>query len=123
MQAHRRILLRVGVLAGIALAGGPLVILAQPKPRIIPIRAQKFTYEPAELTLKMDEPVIFQLTTADVVMGFSVPDFKVRGTIIPGQVTEVAMTPNKVGEFIFLCDVFCGSGHENMEGTLRVVAG
>jgi len=122
MQAHRRILLRVGVLAGIALAGGPLVILAQPKPRIIPIRAQKFTYEPAELTLKMDEPVIFQLTTADVVMGFSVPDFKVRGTIIPGQVTEVAMTPNKVGEFIFLCDVFCGSGHENMEGTMRVVA-
>jgi len=27
-----------------------------------------------------------------------------------------------VGEFIFLCDVFCGSGHENMEGTMRVVA-
>jgi len=122
MHPRRRMLLRRALLAGIALAGGPLAILAQPKPRIIPIRAQKFTYEPAELTLKMDEPVIFQLTTADVVMGFSVPDFKVRGTIIPGQVTEVAMTPNKVGEFTFLCDVFCGLGHENMEGTLRVVA-
>ena len=55
-------------------------------------------------------------------MGFSVPDFKVRGTIIPGQKTEVAMTPDKIGEFTFLCDVFCGSGHENMEGTIRVVA-
>jgi len=122
MLSRRRMLVRASLLAGVAVAAGPLAILAQPKPRIIPILARKFTYEPAELTLKLSEPVIFQLTTADVVMGFSVPDFKVRGTIIPGQVTEVAMTPNKVGEFIFLCDVFCGSGHENMEGLLRVVA-
>jgi cytochrome c oxidase subunit 2 len=122
MQLHRRMMLRAASVVGVAAAVGPLAILAQPKPRIIPIRAQKFTYEPAELTLKLNEPVVFQLTSADVVMGFSVPDFKVRGTIIPGQVTEVPMTPTKIGEFIFLCDVFCGSGHENMEGTMRVVA-
>jgi len=122
MRVHRRALLRTAIAAGVLAASGPLAILAQPKPRIIPIRAHKFTYEPAELTLKLNEPVIFQLTSADVVMGFNVPDFKTRGTIIPGVVTEVAMTPNKVGEFTFLCDVFCGSGHENMEGTMRVVA-
>ena len=122
MKPRRRMLLRASLAAGVAAAAGPLAILAQPKPRIIPIQARKFTYEPAELTLKLNEPVVFQLTSADVVMGFSMPDFKVRGTIIPGQVTEVAMTPNKLGEFFFLCDVFCGSGHENMEGTLRVVA-
>ena len=122
MNPRRRTLLRASMAAGVAAAAGPLAILAQPAPRIIPIQARKFTYEPAELTLKLNEPVLFQLTSADVVMGFSMPDFKVRGTIIPGQVTEVAMTPNKLGEFFFLCDVFCGSGHENMEGTLRVVA-
>ena len=122
MKPQRRMLLRVSIVAGVFAAAGPLAILAQPKPRIIAIRAQKFTYEPAELTLKLNEPVVFQLTSAEVVMGFSVPDFKVRGTIIPGQVTEVPMTPNKTGEFIFLCDVFCGSGHENMDGTMRVVA-
>jgi len=122
MNPRRRMLLRASLAAGVAAAAGPIAILAQPKPRIIPIQARKFTYEPAELTLKLNEPVLFQLTSADVVMGFSMPDFKVRGTIIPGQVTEVAMTPNKLGEFFFLCDVFCGSGHENMEGTMRVVA-
>jgi len=122
MKPRRRMLLRASLAAGVAAAAGPIAILAQPKPRIIPIQARKFTYEPAELTLKLNEPVLFQLTSADVVMGFSMPDFKVRGTIIPGQVTEVAMTPNKLGEFFFLCDVFCGSGHENMEGTMRVVA-
>ena len=122
MKPRRRMLLRASLAAGVAAAAGPIAILAQPKPRIIPIQARKFTYEPAELTLKLNEPVLFQLTSADVVMGFNVPDFKVRGTIIPGQVTEVPMTPNKTGEFIFLCDVFCGSGHENMEGTLKVIA-
>jgi len=122
MQVSRRFLLRAAVAAGVLAATGPFVAVAQAKPRIIKMTARKFTYEPAQVTLKLNQPVVFQLTTADVVMGFSVPDFAVRGTIIPGQVTEVPMTPTKVGEFTFLCDVFCGSGHENMEGTLRVVA-
>ena len=122
MLLHRRMLLRAAAAAGLVAASSRIAILAQPKPRIIPMLAKKFTYEPAQVTLKLNEPVVFQLTSADVVMGFSVPDFKVRGTIIPGQTTEVAMTPDKIGEFTFLCDVFCGSGHENMEGTIRVVA-
>jgi len=95
---------------------------AQAKPRVIPITARKFTYEPDVVTLKQSEPVIFRLTSEDVVMGFSVPDFGIRGTIIPGQATDVALTPAKTGEFTFLCDVLCGTGHEEMNGTLRVVA-
>jgi cytochrome c oxidase subunit 2 len=121
MQTQRRLLLRLGTAVGLTGVAGGMAIQAQPKARIIPITARRFTYEPAELTLKLNEPVIFQLTTLDVVMGFSVPDFAVRGTIIPGQTTEVAMTPTKTGEFTFLCDVFCGSGHEGMDGTLHVV--
>ena len=120
MQPHRRLLLRTGALFGLIAAAGRIAVHAQGKPRVIPIVAQKFTYEPAEVTLKVNEPVVFQLTTRDVVMGFSVPDFNVRATIVPGQTAEVPMTPTKTGQFTFLCDVFCGSGHENMEGTLRV---
>ena len=120
MLLNRRILLRAAAAASLVAAASRTAILAQPKPRIIPIRAQKFLYEPSKLTLKLNEPVIFQLTSADVVMGFSVPDFNTRGTIIPGQMTDVSMTPDKVGEFTFLCDVFCGSGHEDMNGTLIV---
>ena len=122
MLLHRRMLLQTAAAFGLLAASGRVAFPAQPKPRVIPMVARKFTYEPAEVTLKLNEPVIFRLTSADVVMGFSAPDFKVRGTIVPGQTTEVAMTPDKVGEFTFLCDVFCGSGHENMEGTIRVVA-
>ena len=122
MQYHRRSLLRVGAAISVLSAAGGIAVRAQPKARVIPIAARKSTYEPDVLTLKVSEPVLFQLTSADVVMGFSVPDFGVRATIVPGQVTELRMTPTKTGEFTFLCDVFCGSGHENMDGTLRVVA-
>lgn len=122
MQRHRRLLLRAGTLLGLIAVTGRIAVQAQGKPRVIAIVARKFTYEPAEITLKVNEPVVFQLTTQDVVMGFSLPDFKVRATVIPGQTAEVPLTPTKTGEFMFLCDVFCGSGHESMEGTLRVTA-
>jgi len=122
MSLRRRLLLQGIVAAGLVAATGRMLVLAQAKPRVIPITARKFEYDPAVVTLKLNEPVVFQLKTLDVVMGFSVPDFGVRGTIVPGQVIEVPMTPTKTGEFIFLCDVFCGSGHENMEGTMHVVA-
>ena len=113
--------MRTIVAAAIAAAAARLTVHAQPKARIVTIEAKKFTYEPGNITLKLNEPVIFRMTTLDIVMGFSVPDFKVRATIIPGQTAELAFTPNRVGEFPFLCDVFCGSGHENMEGMLRVI--
>lgn len=121
MQTHRRAVLRACAVLGLVTAAGGLAVRAQSRARVIPITARRFTYEPDVLTLKVNEPVVFQLTSADVVMGFSVPDFSVRATIVPGKVTELGMTPTKTGEFTFLCDVFCGSGHETMDGTLHVV--
>src|SRR6266571_4773923 len=83
----------------------------------IPVRSQ-----PAERVVKLNEPVILQFTTSDVVMGFNAPDFGARATIIPGQTARVRIVPNKVGTFTFHCDVFCGDGHEDMDGTIRVTA-
>ena len=53
-------------------------------------------------------------------MGFSAPDFNVRADILPGMIDRVRITPDKAGTFEFVCDVFCGSGHEDMSGTLIV---
>ena len=95
---------------------------AQPQEQVIKILARRFTYTPNKLTLKKDVPVVLELTTADVLMGFNAPDFDVRADIIPGQVARVRLVPGKVGTFTFLCDIFCGSGHETMSGTITVVA-
>jgi cytochrome c oxidase subunit 2 len=54
-------------------------------------------------------------------MGFNLPDFKVRADIVPEKVTRVTFVPDKTGTFTILCDVFCGTGHEQMQGTLTVV--
>ena len=109
-----------GLLLGAATIG--LRAAAQPGEQVIKILARRFTYTPNKLTLKKGVPVILELTTADVVMGFNAPDFDVRADIIPGQTARVRLVPDKVGTFTFLCDIFCGSGHETMNGTITVAA-
>jgi cytochrome c oxidase subunit 2 len=116
----RRTLLGGIAAAALTVASGGLALRAFAAERVIPIKARKFTYEPDEIVLKLNEPVILEFTTADVVMGFNAPDFKVRATIIPGQTARVRIVPDKTGTFVFHCDVFCGDGHEDMDGTIRV---
>ena len=74
------------------------------------------------IALEKGVPVVLELTSADVIMGFSVPDFQARADIIPGRVARLRLVPDKEGTFTFLCDIFCGSGHETMNGTITVVA-
>lgn len=94
---------------------------AQPKEKVIRIDAQRFDYTPGELTLKKGEAVILELTSRDVLMGFNLPDFNLRADMVPDKVTRVRFVPDKTGSFTFLCDVFCGSKHEEMNGRLTVV--
>ena len=94
---------------------------AEPKERVIRIDAKRFDYTPGELTLKKGEPVILELTSRDVLMGFNLPDFNLRADMVPDKVTRVRFVPDKTGSFTFLCDVFCGSKHEEMNGRLTVI--
>jgi cytochrome c oxidase subunit II len=87
----------------------------------IQVVAKRFEFTPNRIELKRGVPVVLELSTRDVPMGFSAPDFHVRADIVPGSVSHLRFTPDKTGEFTFLCDVFCGSGHEDMNGTLVVV--
>jgi cytochrome c oxidase subunit 2 len=121
MIPQRRRLLSAGIVAAVGAALGAAV-LAQPKEKVIRITARKFAFLPGEIELRKGEPVVLELVTADVVMGFNAPDFKVRADIIPGQVARVRFTPDKTGTFVFLCDIFCGDGHEGMSGKIHVTA-
>ena len=122
MDSQRRRLLAAGVGAAFAGASVATFVLAQPAEQVIHITARKFVFLPHEITLKKGVPVILEFVTADVVMGFSAPDFKVRADIIPGQVARVRLEPRQTGTFEFLCDIFCGDGHEGMSGKIHVVA-
>ena len=88
--------------------------------RTIQVTAKRFEFDPKEIILKRGQPAVFQLTTMDRTHGFSVPAFNIRADISPGKMSEVRVTPAKTGDFEFFCDVFCGSGHENMSGKIKV---
>lgn len=122
MFTSRRTFLFAATGAMLGAAGLGARVLAQPSERVIKVVAKKFDYTPNIIKLKMGEAVMLELTTLDVVMGFNAPDFGVRADIIPGKVTKVRLQAQKAGQFTFFCDIFCGSGHEEMNGTIVVEA-
>jgi len=122
MNSKRRRLLAAGAVAALAGASRAAYVRAQSQEQVIHITARKFVFLPREITLKQGVPVVLEFVAPEVVMGFSAPDLKVRTDIIPGQVARVRLVPQQLGTFDFLCDIFCGEGHEGMNGKIHVVA-
>jgi cytochrome c oxidase subunit II len=89
-------------------------------PQRIAVSAKKFSYTPAEITLKKGEPVVLVLTTEDVTHGLKFKELNLNTKIQKGKPSELAFTPAKVGDFVGHCSVFCGSGHGTMTLTLHV---
>ena len=89
-------------------------------PRRIDISVKKFEYAPAEITLKKGEPVVLVLTTEDVTHGLKFKELNLNTKIEKGKPSELAVTPDRVGDFVGHCSVFCGSGHGSMTLTLHV---
>jgi cytochrome c oxidase subunit 2 len=118
MNKQRRNLLAGGAVLLAAGVGVSVKALAQD--RVIPVVARKFVFLPNDIKLKKGETVVLEFTAPEVVMGFSLPDYKLRADIIPGQVSRVKFTADKAGTFPFLCDIFCGDGHEGMSGKITV---
>ncbi|MBS1235619.1 MAG: cytochrome-c oxidase [Proteobacteria bacterium] len=113
-----RFWVHVALLVGVvAITASSAVMADEP---VIQITAKKFEYSLRTLTLKKGVPVVLELTALDRVHGFNLPDFGVRTDVVPGKVTRIRFTPDKTGEFVFFCDVFCGEGHEEMSGVLTV---
>ena len=117
-RLDRRHLLRTA--AALALGSVAVRSSAKPKERVIKIIAKKFVFVPSEIRVKQGETVLLEFTAPEVPMGFSLPDFALRTDIVPGKVATLRLTPDRTGSFDFLCDLFCGSGHEEMNGKLIV---
>ena len=114
-----RLILLVGVLT-IALSSTGAA-WAQTAPRRIEITAKRFSYDPGEITLKKGQPVVLVLKSADVAHGLRFKGLNVEVKVEKGGTAEVQFTPEKTGDFVGHCSVFCGSGHGSMKMTLHVV--
>ena len=121
---RRRQLLGSGVACAAAGAGmgGLALAVAGPAPRTIKVVARKFVFIPNEIVVRQGEAVVLEFTAPEVAMGFCAPALGLRTLIVAGEPARVAWQPDRAGRFDFLCDVFCGEGHEGMNGHLVVQA-
>lgn len=98
----------------------PQSAMAQDSNKKIEIHAKRFTFEPAEITLKKGETVTLALTSDDVPHSLVVNDLGIKSSIVKGKITEVTVTPTKAGTFQGKCGRFCGSGHGSMKFVVHV---
>ncbi len=105
------------ILVGLLLAAAPAPVAE----RVVEITAKKFEFAPASIELKLGVPVILEIRSLDRKHGFTSPDLKVDTQVEAGDVTRVRLVPDRPGTFEFHCNVFCGSGHEEMTGQIVVV--
>ena len=90
------------------------------EPRVVEITAKRFQFTPSVVTLKKDEPVVLRLRSEDVTHGFFQRPLGINTTIVPGQTTDVPLTPHEAGTFMVICHHFCGAGHGGMNMKLVV---
>ena len=96
--------------------------LAAGAPAEVRIGAKKFDFHPTKVTVKLSaSPIVLVLTSEDRLHGFKILRPRHPRRRRSGE-TRVPLIPDRVGSFAFLCDVFCGDGHDDMEGVLVVEA-
>jgi cytochrome c oxidase subunit II len=96
------------------------VVRAQEASRRIEVTAKRFAFEPGEVTLKKGQPVVFVIKSTDVAHGLGFRELHLDVKVPKGGTAELPFTPDKTGDFVGHCSVFCGSGHGSMTLTLHV---
>jgi cytochrome c oxidase subunit II len=121
-EAPMRMRLRI-LLGGVLLAAAYAnpIAWADEAPRRIEITAKRFAFDPGEITVKKGQPVVLVLKSADVAHGLRIRDLNMEVKVSAGGTAEVQFTPQKTGDFVGHCSVFCGSGHESMTFQLHMV--
>jgi heme/copper-type cytochrome/quinol oxidase subunit 2 len=103
------------------IVGAVHALAAQP-PRVVRVRAERFSFAPSEMRVMAGETIELRIKSDDTAHGF-----KVSGTdidlVIPkrgkGEIS-VTFTAPAPGRYEFECTRMCGAGHAFMRGVLVV---
>ncbi len=88
---------------------------------IVRIVATQFQFLPACVVVPQNRPVTFRLTSPDVIHGMIIVGTNVNTMVVPGYVSEEHTVFAEPGEHLMPCHEFCGLGHGEMLGRVRVV--
>ena len=81
---------------------------------------QIFQWNPQEISVPVGSTVHFFVTAVDVVHGFSIPNEDVNVEVMPGWVSDVQHTFKTPGDYLVLCNQYCGAGHAGMFSHVKV---
>ncbi|HUZ16265.1 MAG TPA: cytochrome c oxidase subunit II [Gaiellaceae bacterium] len=73
------------------------------------------------LRLPVNRSVEFDMRSLDVIHAFFVPQFREQEDIVPGLVTHLHITPDRIGTYPFICNELCGLGHSLMRTEVIVM--
>ncbi|MFD2169907.1 cytochrome c oxidase subunit II [Tumebacillus lipolyticus] len=79
-----------------------------------------FGYAPGEQEIPLGAEVTFRTTSKDVIHGFAIPGTNVNMMVVPGHVNTATTTFNKPGDYMIICNEYCGAGHHMMMAKLIV---
>ncbi len=64
--------------------------------------------------------VTFRLTSPDVIHGFQIVGTNINAMIVPGYVTEISTSFTAKGEYLVVCNEYCGLSHHLMQARVVV---
>jgi cytochrome c oxidase subunit 2 len=67
-----------------------------------------------DLHIPVGTPLVFDVTSTDVIHSFWVPDLYGKIDANPGRVNRITFRANKPGEYRGVCAELCGAGHSGM---------
>lgn len=81
---------------------------------------QLFSFTPSDIEVPVGSTVHFKMTSKDVVHGFQAAGTNINAMVMPGHIQNISQTFNEPGEYLVLCNEYCGSGHQMMSTTITV---
>ena len=75
-----------------------------------------------ELVVPLNKPVKLVMSSRDVIHSFFVPDFRVKMDVLPNRYTVIWFEATQPGNHNIFCTEYCGKGHSDMLGTVKVVS-
>ncbi|MFQ5453730.1 MAG: cytochrome c oxidase subunit II, partial [Candidatus Zixiibacteriota bacterium] len=74
-----------------------------------------------EIIVPVDKPVKLLMSSKDVIHSFFVPNFRVKMDVLPNRYSITWFEATNIGEYNLFCTEFCGKGHSEMIGKVKVV--
>ncbi|NJL82718.1 MAG: cytochrome c oxidase subunit II [Chloroflexaceae bacterium] len=73
-----------------------------------------------DMHIPANRPVELNISAADVLHAFWLPEFRLKQDAIPGRVTKLVFTATRLGEYPIVCAELCGAYHGAMKSQLYV---